>query len=107
MATGVDKKAYSHAQAALRAMFAQITEIEAEVQTYEQIKIDLAAARATFRALTAKFVDELKTRCASLTDDQKQQLVVELFAQDVQIGLDVAVGAKRQAVVRALERLWD
>lgn len=34
-------------------------------------------------------------------------LVLELFAQDVQAGLDAAVAEKRQELVRYIEGLWD
>ena len=40
-------------------------------------------------------------------DDQKRGLVLELFARDVQAGLDAAVAEKRQELVRYLEWLWD
>ena len=39
--------------------------------------------------------------------DEKQALVLELFAQDVQVGLDAAVAEKRQTLVRLIEGLWD
>ncbi len=42
-----------------------------------------------------------------MTDDEKRALVVELFAQDVQTGLDAAVNEKRQMLVRFVEALWD
>jgi type I restriction enzyme M protein len=42
-----------------------------------------------------------------LSDDQKRALVLELFAQDVQGGLDAAVAEKRQELVRFVEGLWD
>ena len=42
-----------------------------------------------------------------MNDDQKRALVLELFAQDVQTGLDAAVAEKRQELVRFIEGLWD
>jgi hypothetical protein len=42
-----------------------------------------------------------------MSDDAKRQLVLELFAQDVRVGLDGAVAEKRQEVVRFIEGLWD
>ena len=39
--------------------------------------------------------------------DQKRALVLELFAQDVQAGLDAAVAEKWQELVRIIEGLWD
>jgi type I restriction enzyme M protein len=85
----------------------RLTAIEAELAPYEQIKIDLAEARARYRKLTDAFVDELKNRCGGLSEDEKRALVLELFAQDVQTGLDAAVAEKRQELVRFVEGLWD
>ena len=42
-----------------------------------------------------------------MSDDKKRALVLELFAQDVQAGLDAAVSEKRQELVRFVEGLWD
>ena len=106
-ATADDKSKFADAQAVLQSVFDEIARIEALFAPYEQIKAGLSAARARFRDLTTKFVEELKARCEALSDDLKQQLVLELFAQDVQIGLDAAVGAKRQSLVHFVERLWD
>lgn len=94
-------------KAALQPVLDRLVAIEAELAPYEQIKTDLAAARARYRELTNAFVDELKNRCGSMSDDQKRTLVLELFAQDVQIGLDTAVSEKRQELVRFVEGLWD
>ena len=68
---------------------------------------ELDEARARYRTLTDKFVNELKSRCGTMTDDQKRALVLELFAQDVQTGLDTAVAEKRQELVRFIEGLWE
>ena len=81
--------------------------LESELAPYEQIKSDLAAARATFRALTNAFVGELKNRCAAMGEDEKQALVLELFAQDLQTGLESAVRDKQQEMIRFTENLWD
>jgi hypothetical protein len=40
-------------------------------------------------------------------DEKKRVLVLELFAEDVQTGLDEALSEKRQEVVRFVESLWD
>src|SRR5205823_1003713 len=74
---------------------------------YSEIKDQLAQARTLYRTLTADFVNELKSRCGVMNDDQKRAVVLELFAQDVQAGLDAAVGEKRQELVRFIEKLWD
>jgi type I restriction enzyme M protein len=106
-AAGADRRAAAKAKADLQPVFDQLAALEEALAPYEQIKTDLAAARSRFRALTAAFTDELKTRCTALTDDEKRALVLELFAQDVQIGLDAAVTEKRQTLVRFVEELWD
>ena len=85
----------------------RLAALEAALQPYEYIKQQLAEARARYRTLTDDFVNELKSRCGALNDDQKRALVLELFAQDVHAGLDAAVAEKRQQLVRFLEGLWD
>ena len=40
-----------------------------------------------------------------ITEEKKR--VLELFAQDVQAGLDAAVAEKRQELVCFIEGLWD
>ena len=42
-----------------------------------------------------------------MNEDQKRALVLELFAQDVEAGLDTAVAEKRQELVRFIEGLLD
>ncbi len=106
-ATDADRQALADAQAALAAVFENIARLEADLAPYERIKADLAAARARFRELTAKFVEELRTRSDALSDELKQKLVLELFAQDLQAGLNAALVVQRQSLIRFLERLWD
>lgn len=106
-ATDAERSAAEIAKRKLQPYFDQIAALEAELAPYEQIKADLAAARATFRALTNAFVDELKNRCAAMGEDEKQALVLELFAQDLQAGLDGAVREKQQEMIRFNENLWD
>jgi type I restriction enzyme M protein len=95
------------AKTTLQPVLDQLAALEAALAPYEQIKRDLAAARARFRKLTDAFVDELKGRCGVMSEDKKRALVLELFAQDVQAGLDTAVAARRQELIRFLENLWD
>ena len=99
-ATAEEKRAAAEAKAALQPVFDQLTALEAALAPYEQIKTDLTAARTRYRELTDAFVGELKARCAVMIDDQKRALVLELFAQDVQAGLDAAVSEKQQELVR-------
>jgi type I restriction enzyme M protein len=85
----------------------ELAALAAAIMPYDRIKEQLAEARARYRTLTDEFVNELKSRCGAMNDDQKRVLVLELFAQDVQAGLDAAVAEKRQELVRFIERLWD
>jgi type I restriction enzyme M protein len=94
-------------RAKLQPVLDQLAALEAALQPYEQIKEQLAEARARYRTLTAEFVNELKSRCDAMNADQKRALVLELFAQDVQAGLDAAVAERRQELVRFIEGLWD
>ena len=105
--TEADHRAAEVARRELQPYFDQMAALESELAPYEQIKADLAAARATFRALTNAFVGELKNRCAAMGEDEKQALVLELFAQDLQTGLESAVRDKQQEMIRFTENLWD
>ncbi len=106
-ATDEEKRAAAEAKSILQPVLNQLAEIEATLLPYEQIKEQLAKARACYCTLTEEFVNELKSRCGAMSDNQKRLLVLELFAQDVQIGLDVAVAELRQRLFRFLENLWD
>lgn len=106
-ATEADRHAAEAARLHLKPFFDRMAVLESELAPYEQIKTDLSAARATFRTLTNAFVDELKNRCAEFSADEKQALVLELFAQDLQAGLDGAVTDRQQELLRAVENLWD
>lgn len=88
-------------------MLDRLVSIETELAPYECIKTKLVEARARYRELTDAFVDELKPRCAVMSEDEKRAIVLKLFAQDVQVGLDAAMSEKRQELVRFVECLWD
>jgi type I restriction enzyme M protein len=88
-------------------VFDRLASIETELAPYEYIKAQLTEARARYRELTEAFMDELKTCCTILSEDEKCALGLELFAQDVQAGADAAVAEKRQEVIRFVEGLWD
>jgi type I restriction enzyme M protein len=102
-----EKRKAAAAKEALARVLEQLAAVEAALTPYEQIKSQLADARGNYRTLIAEFVNELKVRCDALSNDQKQALVLELFAQDVQAGLDAAMAEKRQALVRFIEGVWD
>lgn len=106
-ATEDDKRTLAHTKTAVQPVLHQLAAFEAALLPYEQIKQRLSEARARFRTLTDEFVNELKFRCAAMSDDQKRAIVLELFEQDVQAGLNSAVALKRQELVRFIERLWD
>jgi len=106
-ATADDKHAAAEAKTALKPVLDQLAQIEAAMAPYEQIKTDLTAARARYRELINRFVEELKALCSGLHDEEKQALVLDLFAQDVQTALETAVVEKCQAVVGFVEGLWD
>jgi type I restriction enzyme M protein len=106
-ATAEEKRAAAEAKAALQPVFDLLAALEAALAPYEQIKADLAAARARFRELTDAFVDQLRACCGIMREDEKRALVLELFAQDVQAGLDAAVSERRQELVQFVEGLWD
>jgi type I restriction enzyme M protein len=106
-ATDEDRRAAADARANLQAVFDELAEIEKALEPYEEIKERLAAARARYRTLTNEFVSELKLRCAAMNEDEQRVLVLELFAQDVQDGLEATVAEKRQELARFIEGLWD
>lgn len=106
-ATDADRRALADAQATLKPVFDQLAALEAELAPYEQVKRDLASARATYRDLTARFVAELKARCEAMTADQKQSLVMELLEQDLRAGLDGTFHTKTQRVIAFAESLWE
>ena len=106
-ATTDEERAAAEAKAAVQPVLDQLAALEAALVPCERIKEQLAEARARYRTLTDEFVNELKSRCGAMNDDQKRALVLELFAQDVQTGLDAALAEKRQELVRFIEGLWD
>ena len=106
-ATDADRSKAAAARRELQPFFDQMEALVSELAPYEQIKTDLAAARANFRSLINAFVDELRRRCAAFSNDEKQALVLELFAQDLKTGLDGAVRDREQELVRFVENLWD
>ena len=106
-ATDHDRRACSAAEAELESVFYQIESLGAELEPYEQIKTDQAAARTTYRELVAQFVAELRSRCDALSLEEKQALVMELFEQDLREGLDTTARAKQRLLVRVIENLWE
>jgi hypothetical protein len=105
---GASKPTRLHqARAALAPVLARLGEIAAALAPYEQIKADLAAARARYRELIQFFVAELKATCDAMGADEKRELVLELFAQDVRGGMDGAMGERLGELVQFVERVWE
>jgi type I restriction enzyme M protein len=106
-ATDTDRAAFSKARTQLEPVFDQLATLGAALQPHEQIKRQLTEARAHYQRLVATFIDQLKARCAAKTDAEKQALVLDLMAEDARAGLDAAVAARRQGLIRFLQNLWD
>ena len=106
-ATATDRQSFEETRAALQPVFDELAALEAALAPHADLKKQLADARARYRELTDSFLQELKGRCSGISVDDKRALVVELFAKDVQAGLDGAVVQRRRALVRLVERLWD
>ena len=106
-ATAADRQSAAKAKAALQPVFDHLVSIETELAPYERIKAQLAEARVRYRELTDAFVDELKIRCAVMSEGKKCALVLELFVHDVHAGLDAAVGEKRKDLVQFVATLWE
>ena len=106
-ATESDTRAASEVRVFLQPVLDRFTELEAALAPYDQIRKDLAEARARYRELTNAFVDELRNRCAALNEDAKPVLVLELLAQDVQTSLAGAVSERRRTLLQVAEGLWD
>lgn len=90
-------------RATLEPVRLEIESLEEDLAPYEGVKTQLAEARARFRALIKQFVGELKARCAAMPDEEKQSVVLELFAQDLQSGLESSVSDNRQNLSQFLE----
>ena len=106
-ATPADQAAHRKAAAELAPTTKQLAACEHALVPYADIKDKLTEARALYRTLTAEFVNELKSRCDALNTGSRRTLVLELFVQDVQAGLDASLADKRQELVRFIERVWD
>lgn len=105
--TEKDKQAAIKAKAAVQPILDQFATFEATLVPHEQIKAQLAESRMRYRKLTNDFVNELKSRCSLMTENEKCALVLALFEQDVQSGLDAAMAERRKESCGFIERLWD
>jgi type I restriction enzyme M protein len=106
-ATDSDKRIAAEAKARLQPMLDKLTALEVELAPYEQIKEHLAKSRAQYRELTGTFVKTLRDRCAAMNEEQERVNVLDLFAHDIQVQLDVAVAERRNDLIHSLENLWN
>jgi len=106
-ATDSDRRAAVEARAQLQPMLNQLTELEAALAPYQQIKRELAESRVQYRELTSTFVSELRNRCEQLLGDEQRATVLQLFSEDAHAGLKAALNEKQQALARVLENMWD
>lgn len=78
--------------------------------TDEEIKAlrsDLRAARRDLSKLQSELLERLEAKRAALTEPQAQALVLDVERERLAAELDRHVTARRQALVSALENLWD
>lgn len=94
-------------RASLEPVRQEIESLEADLAPYERVKTQLAEARARFRALIEQFVGELKARCGVMSAEENRVMVLNLFMLDVETGLGIAIGDKRQLAIGLIERLTD
>jgi type I restriction enzyme M protein len=106
-ATEADRGASRQASTVLQPVLDRLDLLKTTLAPHDQIKSNLSEARSRFRTLTNEFVNELKLRCTGMGEEQKRELVLELFAQDVKLSLDAAISQRGQELVRFIESLWD
>jgi type I restriction enzyme M protein len=106
-ASALDKQTAIEARAAITPVLEKLTVIEQTLAPYQKIKATLSEARTRYRELASSFVEELKNRCDAMTEDEQRVLVLDLFAEDIQIALGAAVADRRQELVRFIEKFWD
>lgn len=105
--TDADRDAYTTALAQLQPVLDQLATLTAALAPYETIKAQLAQARLQYQTLVNQFLLTLRARCNGMTDEQKQALVLDLLAQDVQAELDIAMLTCLQTFVQSMEKVWD
>ena len=105
-ATAADRKPPNR-RTAVGPVLDQLAALEAESQSYEQLRTDLAAARGGYRDLTNAFVGELRQRSATIDTDQKQAPLSQFFLLDVQARLGINVNEMRQFILERVENIWN
>ncbi|HBC86476.1 MAG TPA: restriction endonuclease subunit M [Lentisphaeria bacterium] len=102
-----DKRNADKAKKELQPVLVQIADLESALTPYEEIKKSLSVARERYKKLIADFVDELKANCARMDNNKKRKLVLELFAQDIQNGLNKSIAEKNNALIHLIENVWN
>jgi type I restriction enzyme M protein len=105
--TGAAQTRLARARAALEPVLTRLAAIAEALEPYEETKADLTEARKRYRALLNSFLAELKAACDAMGEGEKRELVLELIAQDAQIGMDAAMRERRHELVRFAEGAWD
>jgi type I restriction enzyme M protein len=90
----------------LAPVFAALRRISDALEPYKETLEDLAEARKRYRALLARFLDELKRRCEAMTEDAKRELVLGLFAGDLRAALGAALAGRRRHLIQFAETVW-
>jgi len=85
----------------------EINEIEQHLEPYYEIKKQLTQAKANLRTLKNELVSRLEAARQALTDEQCQDLVLEIFKDGLIAELERYVTAHRQQVIVAVEIWWD
>jgi len=98
-----------HAELSMRLapVFAEQSRISDALQPYKETLEDLVEARKRYRALRARFLDELKRRCKGMTEDKKRGQVLAMFAEDLEDRLSAALGERRTSLICFVETEWD
>jgi DNA repair exonuclease SbcCD ATPase subunit len=86
---------------------AEIAEIEAQLEPYKEIVKQLKEAKAELKTLKNELVKRLEAARAALTDEDCQDLVLEIFKDGLIAELERYVTAHRQQVIAAVENWWD
>lgn len=106
-ASAKDKQDASDARAAATPVFEKLASIAQALLPYEKVKAELSQARTVYQDLTSRFVEELRARCSVMSEEQKRDLVLDLFADDLKTALKSAMGEKCLELVSFLESLWE
>ena len=95
------------ARAALAPIFARLAAIAEALEPYETIKAELAEARKRYRVLLNEFLGQLKAACDAMREIEKRDLVLDLFSQDVQLGMNTVIEERLAQLVQFMDAIWD